>query len=76
MSDHAVDVRMPEQQAAIGALEAHSRMMAAVRTLRPDQLPGGTGPEGLQLYVAVPGVIHLQRHRQDIEDALKETTTR
>ena len=56
-------------------LEAHSRMMAAVRALRPDQLLGGNGPEGLQLYLAVPGVIHLQRHRQDIADALKETTT-
>ena len=56
-------------------LEAHSRMMAAVRALRADQLLGGDGPEGLQLHFAVPGVIHLQRHRHDIEEALKETTT-
>ena len=56
-------------------LEAHSRMMDALRLLRPEQLLRADGPEGMQPYFAVPGLLHLRNHRGDIEAALKETAT-
>lgn len=56
-------------------LDAHSRMMDALRRLRPEQLLRADGPEGMQPYVAVPGLVHLRIHRADIEAALKETAT-
>jgi Mycothiol maleylpyruvate isomerase N-terminal domain len=57
-------------------LAAHSRMMDAFRALRPDQLlqPEG-GMEGMKLHFAVPALIHLRMHRDNIEAALKETET-
>lgn len=56
-------------------LEAHSRMMDAIRSLRPEQLLRADGPEGMQPYFAMPCLIHLRNHRRDIEAALKETAT-
>ena len=56
-------------------LEAHSRMMDALRLLRPQQLLRADGLEGMHLYIAVPGLVHLRNHRGDIEAALKETPT-
>jgi len=55
-------------------LAAHSRMMDAFRALEPEQLvlPAG-GVEGMKRYFAVPGVVHLRIHRENIEAALKET---
>jgi hypothetical protein len=55
--------------------EAHSRMIAAFRKLRPEQLLKSDGPEGMQPYFAMPGLVHLRLHRVDIEAALKETAT-
>ena len=57
-------------------LEAHTRMMAALRKLRPEQLLKADGPEGMQPYFAMPGLIHLRLHRADIEASLKETATK
>ena len=55
-------------------LAAHSRMMKAFRALRPDQfVQADGGMEGMKLHFAVPGVIHLRMHRENIEAALKET---
>ena len=55
-------------------LRAHSRMMEAFRALRPDQfVQAEGGMEGMKLHFAVPGVIHLRMHRENIEAALKET---
>ena len=55
-------------------LQAHSRMMDAFRALRPDQfLQAEGGMEGMKLHFAVPGLIHLRMHRENIEAALKET---
>jgi hypothetical protein len=57
-------------------LAAHSRMMDAFRALAPDQLlQTEGGMEGLKRYFAVPGLIHLRMHRENIEAALKETNT-
>ena len=57
-------------------LRAHSRMMDAFRALSPDQfLQAEGGLEGMKRYFAVPGLIHLRIHRENIEAALKETTT-
>ncbi len=57
-------------------LAAHSRMMDAFRALEPDQLlQADGGMEGMKRYFAVPGLIHLRMHRENIEAALKETTT-
>jgi hypothetical protein len=60
-------------------LAAHSRMMDAFRALAPDQLLQTEGGiEGLKRYFAVPGLIHLRMHRENIEAALaalKETST-
>ena len=57
-------------------LAAHSRMMDAFRALAPDQLlQTEGGMEGLKGYFAVPGLIHLRMHRENIEAALKETST-
>jgi hypothetical protein len=57
-------------------LAAHSRMMDAFRALAPDQLlQTEGGMEGLKRYFAVPGLIHLRMHRENIEAALKETST-
>lgn len=57
-------------------LAAHSRMMDAFRALPPDQLlQAEGGMEGLKRYFAVPGLIHLRLHRENIEAALKETDT-
>ena len=53
-------------------LQAHSRMMDAFRTLRPDQLlQAEGGKEGMKPHFAVLGVIHLRVHREHIEAALK-----
>ena len=55
-------------------LRAHSRMMDAFRALTPDQLlqaEGGT--EGIKRYFAMPALIHLRNHRENIAAALKET---
>lgn len=57
-------------------LQAHSRMMDAFRLLTPDQLLQGEGGlEGMKRYFAVPGLIHLRTHRENIDSALKETST-
>jgi hypothetical protein len=57
-------------------LAAHSRMMDAFRALAPDQLlQTEGGMEGMKRYFAVPGLIHLRMHRENIEAALKETST-
>jgi hypothetical protein len=57
-------------------LAAHSRMMDAFQALSPDQLlQAEGGMEGLRRYFAVPGLIHLRMHRENIEAALKETDT-
>jgi hypothetical protein len=57
-------------------LATHSRMMDAFRALRPDQLlQTEGGMEGMKRYFAVPGLIHLRMHRENIEAALKETST-
>lgn len=56
-------------------LEAHARMMDAIGLLRPEQLLRADGPEGMQPYFAVPGLVHLRHHRADIDAALKETAT-
>jgi hypothetical protein len=57
-------------------LRAHSRMMDAFRALTTDQfLQAEGGMEGMKGYFAVPGVVHLRMHRDNIETALKETTT-
>ena len=55
-------------------LQAHSRMMDAYRALRPEQLlQTEGGVEGMKRYFAVPGVIHLRNHKENIEAAVKET---
>ncbi len=55
-------------------LQAHSRMMDAFRALRPEQLlQAEGGVEGMKRYFAVPGVIHLLIHEENIEAAMKET---
>jgi len=57
-------------------LAAHSRMMDAFAALQPDQLlQSEGGVEGMKRYFAVPGLIHLRLHRENIEAALKETST-
>ena len=57
-------------------LAAHSRMMEAFGTLGPDQLlQADGGMEGLKRYFAVPGLIHLRIHRENIASALKESGT-
>jgi hypothetical protein len=57
-------------------LAAHSRMMDALRALAPHQLVQAEGGmEGMKGYFAVPGLIHLRMHRENIEAALKETST-
>ena len=57
-------------------LATHSRMMDAFRALRPDQLlQAEGGMEGLKRYFAVPGLIHLRIHRENIEAAVKESPT-
>ncbi len=57
-------------------LTAHSRMMDAFRALQPDQfLQAEGGTEGLKRYFAMPALIHLRMHRENIEAALKETET-
>lgn len=57
-------------------LAAHSRMMDAFRGLSPDQLlQVEGGMEGMKRYFAVPGLIHLRMHRENIEAALKEADT-
>ena len=56
-------------------LAAHSRMIDAFRALEPDQLLQAEGGiEGLKRYFAVPGLIHLRMHRENIEAAVKETS--
>ena len=55
-------------------LATHSRMMDAFRALTPDQLLQGEGGiEGMKRHFAVPGLIHVRIHRENIEAALKET---
>ena len=57
-------------------VSAHSRMMDAFRALRPDQvLQAEGGMEGMKLHFAVPAVIHLRMHKENIEAALKETAS-
>jgi hypothetical protein len=57
-------------------LRAHSRMIDAFRALEPDQLlQQEGGVDGMKRYFAVPGVVHLRIHRENIEAALKETST-
>jgi hypothetical protein len=57
-------------------LAAHSRMMDAFKTLEPDQLlQQEGGMEGMKRYFAVPALIHLRMHRENITSALKETST-
>ena len=57
-------------------LQAHSRMMDALRALSPDQLLQAEGGlEGMKRYFAMPGLVHLRIHREHIEAALKETDT-
>jgi hypothetical protein len=56
-------------------LRAHSRMMDAFHALTPAQLlQAEGGVEGMKRYFAVPGVIHLRIHRENIEAAVKETS--
>jgi hypothetical protein len=56
-------------------LAAHSRMIDAFRALEPDQLLQAEGGiEGMKRYFAVPGLIHLRMHRENIEAAVKETS--
>jgi hypothetical protein len=55
-------------------LGAHSRMMDAIRALTPDQLlQAEGGMEGMRLAFGMPGLVHLRRHREHLEAALKET---
>ena len=57
-------------------LKAHSRMMDEFRALTSEQLlQAEGGVEGMRRYFAVPGVIHLRIHRENIEAALKESPT-
>ena len=57
-------------------LRAHSRMMDAFHALTAEQfLQAEGGMEGMKRYFAVPGVIHLRIHRENIEAAVKETST-
>ena len=57
-------------------LAAHSRMMDAFAALAPDQLlQQEGGMEGMKRYFAVPALIHLRMHRENIEAAVKETST-
>ncbi len=53
---------------------AHRRMIGAFRALAPDQLLQAEGGiEGLKRYFAVPALVHLRMHRENIESAVKET---
>ena len=53
---------------------AHRRMIAAFRALAPDQLlQAYGGVDGLKRYFAVPALVHLRMHRENIESAVKET---
>jgi len=55
---------------------AHTRMIDAFRALSPDQLlQAEGGMEGLKRYFAVPALIHLRMHRENIEAAVKEIPT-
>jgi hypothetical protein len=55
---------------------AHRRMIDAFRALSPDQLlQAEGGMEGLKRYFAVPALIHLRMHRENIEAAVKEIPT-
>jgi len=54
-------------------LSAHSRMMDGLRALTPDQLLQADGMEGMRLAFAMPALVHLRRHKEHIEAALKET---
>ena len=57
-------------------LAAHSRMMDAFAALAQDQLlQQEGGMEGMKRYFAVPALIHLRMHRENIEAAVKETST-
>jgi len=57
-------------------LTAHTRMIDAFRALSPDQLlQAEGGMEGLKRYFAVPALIHLRMHRENIEAAVKEIPT-
>ena len=56
--------------------KAHVGMIGAFRALEPDQLlQAEGGMEGMKRYFAVPGLIHLRMHRENIASALKETST-
>ena len=55
---------------------AHRRMIDAFQALSPEQLLQAEGGiEGLKRYFAVPGLIHLRMHRENIEAAVKEIAT-
>lgn len=55
---------------------AHARMIDAFRALSPEQLlQADGGMEGMKLHFAVPGLIHLRMHRENIEAAVKEIAT-
>ena len=57
-------------------MSADDEKQNAIGALRPDQLlQAEGGMEGLKRYFAVPGLIHLRIHRENIEAALKETAT-
>ena len=57
-------------------LQAHSRMMDAFGALTAEQLlQAEGGMEGIKRYFAVPGLVHLRIHRENIEAALKESPT-
>ena len=54
----------------------HRRMIDAFGALTPDQfLQAEGGAEGLKRYFAMPALVHLRMHRENIEAALKETET-
>jgi hypothetical protein len=51
-------------------------MMDAFVALAPDQLlQQEGGMEGMKRYFAVPALVHLRMHRENITSALKETST-
>ncbi len=55
-------------------LAAHSRMIDAFRALSPDQLlQAEGGMDGMKRYFAMPALVHLRMHRENIESAVKET---
>ena len=56
-------------------LACHSRLMDAVRALPPERVVKSDAPEDWYRYFWMPGLKHLRMHRENIEAALKESST-